>query len=391
MIWPMLAKSYLEIFDVAFAQPMVKLPSASREIAARPCLSAVERLTDSCGIMQHSIFSVPDRNHGYCVDDNARALILMHRLGPARDQRSEQFATTYASFVQHAWNSGRGVFRNFMGYDRRWLEETGSEDSFGRSLWSIGVTADEALGGDLGRWAKHLFDQVAPHALKLISLRARAFALFGAVAMLRASPDHPGARAIIDQFGQQIHASLIAHRRSDWRWFEPVLTYDNARLAEALMRAGVAIGDEMMVADAIDALAWLDRIQTAEDGYFRAVGTEGFGRAYVPPLHYDQQPLEAWASVDAALFAWELTGETRWHAMAMRAWRWYLGENDLCQPMASMISGTCFDGLMRDHANLNMGAESVLAFQLACCAIAQLSGMGAAEGASHAGAGAVAA
>ena len=207
--------------------------------------------------------------------------------------------------------------------------------------------------------------------------------------MLKASPGHAGARAIVDRFGQRIHASLIAHRRSDWRWFEPVLTYDNARLAEALMRAGVTIGDKTMVADAIDALAWLDRIQTAEDGYFRAVGTEGFGRAYAPPLLYDQQPLEAWASVDAARFALELTGEARWHAMAMRAWRWYLGENDLGQPMASIISGTCFDGLMSDGPNLNTGAESVLAFQLACCAIAQFSGMGA-EGASQAETGAVA-
>ena len=389
MIWPRLAEAYLEIFDMASAQRPVRLPVALREPQAEPRLDAVERLTDGCGMMQHSIFSVPDRNHGYCVDDNCRALILMHRMGPARSARSDELATIYASFVQHAWNPDRGAFRNFMSYDRRWLEEVGSEDSFGRSLWSIGVTADEAQRNDLKRWAQHLFDQVAPHALKLTSLRAGAFAILGATSMLRAVPGHAGARRIVEQFGRRLHADLIAYRRPDWRWFEPVLAYDNARLPEALLQAAIVIDDKAMMAAALDAFDWLDEIQTAEGGYFRAVGTESFGRRYAAPMIYDQQPLEAWATVDAAICAHEATGDPRWKATAMRAWRWYLGDNDLGQPLASMVGGMCFDGLMSDRANLNTGAESVLAFQLACCAIARLAGTAGEAGHSEAGAVAV--
>jgi len=389
MIWPRLAEAYLGVFDQARDQAPVRLPVPTRMPQAQPRLDAVERLTDNCGMMQHSIFSVPDRNHGYCVDDNARALILMHRLDAMRDARSEALATIYASFVQHAWNPAVGAFRNFMGYDRRWLEEVGSEDSFGRSLWSIGVTAHEAERNDLRRWARHLFDQVAPHAVKLRFLRAGAFALLGAASMLRVAPDHTGARRIVDQFGRSLHAALLGCRRPDWRWFEPELAYDNARLPEALLLAGRVLGDARMTADAIDAFNWLDAVQTSEEGYFRAVGTESFGRRFAPPMRYDQQPLEAWASVDAALTAFELTGDPRWRASALRAWRWYLGDNDLGHPMASMAGGMCFDGLMSDRANLNTGAESVLAFQLACCAVARLDATRDSAGRSETGAVAV--
>ena len=388
MIWPRLAKAYLEIFDMAVSQHPVRLPVALRRPRAEARLDGVEQLTDSCGMMQHSIFSIPDRNHGYCVDDNARALILMHRLGAARTPRSEGLATIYASFVQHAWNPASGAFRNFMSYDRRWLEEVGSQDSFGRSLWSIGVTAEDAERGDLRRWAQHLFDQVAPHALKLESLRAGAFSLLGAASMLRATPGHAGARLIVERVGERLHRALSEYRRPDWRWFEPVLAYDNARLPEALLLAGQILDDSAMREAALDALDWLDRIQTAKAGHFRAVGTESFGRHFTPPMRYDQQPVEAWASVDAAITAFQATGESRWREMGMRAWRWYLGENDLGAPMASIPDGSCFDGLMTDGPNLNTGAESVLAFQLASCAIARLSGT--VDGAEHSETGAVA-
>ncbi|KRB86412.1 glycosyl transferase family 1 [Sphingomonas sp. Root710] len=388
MIWPRLAKAYLEIFDMAVSQHPVRLPVALRHPRAEVRLDGVEQLTDSCGMMQHSIFSIPDRNHGYCVDDNARALILMHRLGGARSTRSEELATIYASFVQHAWNPGDGAFRNFMSYDRRWLEAVGSQDSFGRSIWAVGVTADEAGRADLRRWAGHLFDQAAPHALKLDGLRSGAFALLGAVSMLKAVPAHANARAIVEHFGRRLHDALVECRRPDWRWFEPVLAYDNARLPEALLLAGQLLANVAMTEDALDALDWLDTVQTAKAGHFRAVGTESFGRAFAPPMIYDQQPLEAWASVDAAITALEVTGDPRWRESAMRAWRWYLGENDLGQPMASIAEGSCFDGLMADRPNLNTGAESVLAFQLACCAIVKISGT--ADGAEHSEAGAVA-
>lgn len=371
MIWARLADAYLDIFDQALTPRPLRLPVTGRGERIQPRLAAVERLTDHCGILQHSVFSVPDRNHGYCVDDNARALILMHRLGDARTERSEALATTYAAFVQHAWNRNCAAFRNFMGYDRRWLEEKGSEDSFGRAFWAVGVTAAEARRPDLRRWARSLFDEVAPHALKLRSLRSLAFATLGAQAMLEGQPGHGPALAIVEQTGQALQAGLRATRTDDWVWFEPTLGYDNPRLAEALLRAGIVLDDSAMQAAGLEALSWLDHIQTSDDGHFRAVGSESFDRPFSPPLPFDQQPLEAWATVDAALTAWQSTCDPYWHGAAQRAWRWYLGENDLGHPIASAADGSCFDGLMRDGVNLNTGAESVLAFQLAACAMAQ--------------------
>lgn len=371
MIWARLADAYLRIFDQAVAPRPLRLPVTGRGNHVQPRLAAVERLTDHCGILQHSVFSIPDRNHGYCVDDNARALILMHRLGDARSERSEALAGIYAAFVQHAWNRDRGVFRNFMGYDRRWLEEKGSEDSFGRAFWSVGVTAAEARRPDLRRWARSLFDEVAPHVLKLRNLRSLAFATLGAQAILEARPGHAPAVAIVEQAAHRLQAGLAATRTPNWIWFEPTLGYDNPRLSEALLRAGMVLDDAVMQASALETLHWLDRVQTSEDGHFRAVGSESFDRPFSLPLPFDQQPLEAWAAVDAALTAWQSTRDPYWHAAAQRAWRWYLGENDLSHPIASTADGSCFDGLMRDGVNLNTGAESVLAFQLAACVMAQ--------------------
>ena len=359
---------------MAHSQRPVRLPVVVRDQPVEPRLDAIEQLSDRCGIMQHSVFSIPDRSHGYCVDDNARALILMHRLGAARSVRSEELATIFAAFVQHAWNGSDGVFRNFMGYDRGWLERVGSQDSFGRALWSVGVTVDEAKQHDLRRWACHLFDDVVPHALKLDCLRSGAFALLGAVSVLRANAGHDGARQIVELFGGRLYEALVETRRADWCWFEPVLAYDNARLPEALLLAGDMMNDRAMVDAALDAFDWLDGVQSSRSGHFRAVGSESFGRHYAPPRPFDQQPLEAWATIDAAITAFAVTADERWRDTAMKAWRWYLGDNDLGLPMASLSGGSCFDGLMSDGINLNTGAESVLSFQLSCCSIARLSG-----------------
>jgi hypothetical protein len=259
-----------------------------------------------------------------------------------------------------------------MGYDRSWLESEGSEDSFGRSLWSIGVTAAEARRADLRGWALHLFDQVAPHALPLGSPRTWAFALLGADAVLDARPGHSVARTLVAEFGKRLKAELDACRRPGWVWFEAVLGYDNARLPEALLRAGKRLGDAAMTVAALEALAWLDDIQTNRQGQFRAVGTDSFGRSFAPPLPFDQQPLEAWATVDAMAVAWRHDGDARWLDAAWRAYRWYLGDNDIGLPMATVADGGCFDGLMSDRANLNQGAESVLSFQFACCGMSRL-------------------
>ena len=374
MTWETVAHRYMAIMQEAVRrQPVriIKRPASEWPVVA-PDLTGVERMTDGCGMIQHSIFSVPDRDHGYCVDDNCRALMLMHRIDGEQSSRADELATVYASFVQHAWNGDTGRFRNFMAFDRGWLESVGSEDSFGRSLWSIGDTAARARKADLRRWALHLFDQVAPHALELGSPRTWAFALLGADAILDAHPGHGVAMRLVRHFGQKLAQRLADARRDDWIWFESVLGYDNARLPEALIRAGARTGNAGWIADGLAAFDWLEMVHTAPDGGFRAVGTESFGREYQGPLRFDQQPLEAWATIDAALATFRITGDARWEAAAVRAYRWYLGANDVGVPVASISDGGCFDGLMSDRVNLNQGAESVLAFQFACCAMASL-------------------
>jgi len=372
MLWSRLAEAYMAAFEDAVRRRPVRLHAPARELTVvAPRLEAVERMTDGCGMIQHSIFAVPDRNHGYCVDDNCRALMLMHRIDGPAASRADALAVTYGAFVQHAWNPERGRFRNFMGFDRAWLEAEGSEDSFGRSLWAIGCTVSEARHIEMRRWALHLFDQVASHVLALAAPRTWAFAMLGAEAVLAAHPDHAVARRLVSDFGQRLHARLREERRPGWTWFESVLAYDNARLPEALLRAGTRLKNDAMVADALAALEWLDAMQTNGDGQFRAVGTDSFGRAYAQPLPFDQQPLEAWATVDANLLAHELTGEARWLDSAWRAYGWYLGQNDLELPMATQGDGGCFDGLMSDRVNLNQGAESILAYQFSCVAMAR--------------------
>lgn len=371
MIWEKLAASYLEIARQAVAKKPVRLAqtrglsaAATRELH-RPRLEAIEGMSDGCGIIQHSIFAVPDRQHGYCVDDNCRALMLMHRVDD-HQVRADELARIYASFVQHAWNGSRGRFRNFMAFDRSWLEEEGSEDSFGRSVWTIGVTVAEARQRDLRHWALALFDQVAANSLDLNAPRTWAFALLGADAVLSAHPDHPIARHLVTEYAGRLHALLKRERRDDWNWFEPSLAYDNARLPEALLRGAVFLGDDAMRADALAAFDWLDGMQTNESDQFRAVGTDSFGRPYEKPLPFDQQPLEAWATVDAAIYAHGITGDDRWLETAWRAYAWYLGANDLGIPIATPATGGCYDGLMSDRVNLNQGAESILAYQFAC-------------------------
>lgn len=375
-LWRKFAETYVEICDEAMRKKPVRLQPhrARHQELVSPRLEAIERMTDGCGIIQHSIFSIPDRNHGYCVDDNCRALMLMHRMDEAAADRADQLATIYASFVQHAWNGALGRFRNFMGYDRSWLEAEGSEDSFGRSLWSIGCTVAEARSLEMRRWALHLFDQVAPHALQLGSPRTGAFAILGAAAVLSVHPDHALARKLVADFGERLLSCLRRERRDDWVWFESVLAYDNARLPEAVMRAGVLLRNDAMLQEGLASLAWLDDMQKNSDGQFRAVGTDSFMLAYAKPLPFDQQPLEAWATVEAMQFAYEVTGEARWTDAAWRAHSWYLGNNDLDLPMATSGDGGCFDGLMSDRVNLNQGAESILAYQFSCVAMARASG-----------------
>lgn len=373
MIWSRSAEAAMIQIAAAIAARPSRIAVPERSMAPlAPDLRAVIRMSDSTGMLQHAIFAIPDRRHGYCIDDNARALILMSAAEGIDPVERERWASIYAAFLQYAWNPERRRFRNFMAFDRQWCEDVGSEDSNGRTLWALGVTARDADSRRLREWAIALFDTSASLAFELGSPRARAFAILGAVAILEAHPAHKLASAILKRFPDELVMLLDTWRQPGWTWFESVLAYDNARLPEALLRAGHALGRADLVARGIETLAWLADQQTAPAGHFRAVGSESFGRPYAPPLPFDQQPLEAQATVEACEAAFRATGDRRWLDEAERAYRWFLGANDLDLPLAD-DAGACFDGLCPTGLNRNQGAESILALQLASCVISGLS------------------
>ncbi|MEC3948304.1 glycosyltransferase family 4 protein [Sphingobium sp. HWE2-09] len=371
MIWSELARNVERLLSEARAiQPARLIPRRSYDILA-PDLSAVLRMSDATGMFQHGILSVPDRRHGYCIDDNARALILMSQMPALDDKLRDQWMTTYAAFVQYAWNPDRSSFRNFMAFDRSWCEDAGSEDSCGRAVWSLGVTARDAQFEKHRRWAMALFDHSMVAHRALGSPRSKAFLILGASAILDASPGHGLAREMIGTLSADL--MTLHATKSEWTWFEDVLAYDNARLPQALLLAGQHLGDKRIIDRGVATLDWLTDKQTAPEGHFRAIGTESFGRAFGHPLPFDQQPLEAQASVEAAATAYGVTKDARWLSVADNAYRWFLGQNDNHMPLATVADGGCYDGLTPHGVNENQGAESILALQLASCAMNAMS------------------
>jgi glycosyltransferase involved in cell wall biosynthesis len=379
-LWSRLADRYLDVFaSVRVSRPPPRAANAEPRSFApdalpRPALAGVRRMTDAVGMLQHSVFDVPDRNHGYCVDDNARALLLMHRLRGVglHSAETEALAETYSAFVHHAWNDGAGRFRNFMAYDRTWLEDVGSDDSVARAWWSVAVTASEAGSPALRRWARHLAEKIAPHLDSFTALRTYAFLVLGLTSLVRADPGLERERQLLERLARGLAGVLGGRETPGWCWFEDGLTYDNARLPEALLRAGQVLDDESLTTAGLRSLDWLCGQQTGVGGVFRAVGTGNFGRPCTVDDPFDQQPLEAAATVDACAAAFAATGEGRWLAEARRAFDWFLGKNDLGVALADPATGDCYDGLTPHGPNLNRGAESVLSFQLALCALLSL-------------------
>lgn len=357
LTWPHFARASFDVIAQVQARSRSQLLHMPR--IATP--AGAMRLVDDVGMAQHSIFSIPDRRHGYCIDDNCRALILANR----SQGRFADCVETFAAFVQHAWNPDRGAFRNFMAFDRRWLEEAGSEDSNGRTLWALGATIAEGRNASLQLWAETLFEQAAPAMSGWTSPRAMAFAVLGADLALSARPQLQAARHVLTYGAKRLTAFYEQVSKVDWCWFESVLAYDNARLAEALIRAGERLNDAKMTAKGLEALEWLDARQTAPAGHFRPVGSRGFGLSELPPLPFDQQPVDAWATVDAADAAFDATQDAKWVGVAHRAFAWFFGANDRGVPVAKVETGSCFDGITPTGTNLNEGAESVLAFHLA--------------------------
>jgi glycosyltransferase involved in cell wall biosynthesis len=382
MTWQQTAENYLAVFEATRVPvQMATLPRAdpiddddqSKAFAIpKMRIEHFLSLCDSTGILQHAVHCVPDRAHGYCVDDNARALLLANSLSAAGDAKlSEETVSHFAAFIQHAWNSDVRRFRNFMSYDRRWLEDRGSEDSHGRTLWALGECAGKDADPSRRRWAAALFKAALPSVEEFSSPRAWAFALLGLDAYCaRVGEDHFASR-MRAQLADRLMSVLAATETTDWVWFEDLLAYDNARLPQALIQTGLATDTAAYVKAGLRSLRWLMSIQTAPSGDFRPVGTTSFGIHRQKPEVFDQQPVEAAATISACFAAWRADDGPEWLVAATRVFTWFLGENDLQTALIDPETGSCSDGLHPDRPNENKGAESVLSYLLSLVEIRQ--------------------
>jgi glycosyltransferase involved in cell wall biosynthesis len=374
MIWPVVARRYLESFAraredrIRRPRPALAVQTLDKRSPELPLLNLnhLRRMTDDTGMVQHASYTVPNYREGYAADDNARALIVAVLLEEGGEEyhsrEAPALASRYLAFLWNAFNPATHRFRNFLSYDRRWLEKTGSEDCHGRSLWGLGTVIGRTEQPGLRGAAAQLFEAALPAVETLTNLRAWAFALLGIQDYLMRFSGDRAAQNLRKDLTERLLASLHHRRGADWPWFEDRLTYCNAILPHALLLCGHAMARNDMVGVALQSLEWLADLQRAAQGHFVPIGSNGFYPRGSERARFDQQPVEAQAMVSACLAAQTVTGQGHWGQEAQRAFDWFLGRNDPRLSVYDSATGGCRDGLHPDRANLNQGAESTLAF-----------------------------
>jgi glycosyltransferase involved in cell wall biosynthesis len=373
MFWPRVAERYLASFARASKRHADERRNVfqAKTLAARPAelpetsLVHLGALTDDTGVLQHARFNVPRYEDGYCLDDNARALRLMALLEDARHSDPaavRRLGSRYLAFVNHAFDPKHGRFRNFMSYPRTWLEEVGSEDSHGRALWALGTVVGHSEVAGWKGLGRDLFHAALPAAASFTSPRAWAFTLLGVDEYLVAFEGDSGVETIRTQLAERLLRLLPRAEHGAWPWFEDSVTYENARLCQALIVSGRWMHDEEMILAGVQSLRWLATVQRSSDGYFAPVGSNGFYRRGGEKAEFDQQPVEAHATVSACIEAARVTGDRSWLAEARRAFDWFLGQNQNQIALYDPATGGCRDGLHADRRNENQGAESTLSY-----------------------------
>jgi hypothetical protein len=373
MIWSEVAQHYLRLFrDVRrerTTRPRVyrvkTLHTTTSMELPYPKLDHLRVLTDDTGILQHARFDIPDRDHGYCTDDNARALIVALQAQQVLSEKENErgaLAPRYLSFLQQAFNEDNGRFRNFMSYDRKWQEEEGSEDSHGRAMWALGQTVLDSPFQGMAAAAMALFERALPRAIELISPRAMAYSILGIESYLRRFGGATDVRRAYTLLAERLHEGFVLRGVADWPWPEEILTYANGLLPHALIAAGTRLGRQEMLDTGLQSLDWLTRIQLDPKGHFVPVGNRGWFNRGGAPARFDQQPIEVEHMVEAALAAFRATDDQRWLDEARRCFEWFLGRNDLGQAVCDHATGGCRDGLQPEGLNQNQGAESTLAW-----------------------------
>jgi len=378
MTWPSVARQYVDAFVRALGNDTRRRRTSfeAQTLASRPAgwpeidLRHLRTLTDDTGILQHAAFSVPRYEDGYCLDDNARALLLVTFLEEAGSDDPvavRALASRYLGFVSYAFDRSSGRFRNFLSYGRQWLEPQGSEDSHGRAIWALGAVVGRANDPGRHSLAGDLFHAALPAVTTFTSPRAWAYALLGIDEYLHAFQGDSSVEALREDLTTRLFDLFQRSSGRDWSWFEDSVTYCNARLSQALIVSGARMRRTEIVEAGLRSLEWLVSLQLSEHGDFAPIGCNGFLARGGAPAPFDQQPVEAYTVTSACLTAYGVNGDIRWKERAARAFDWFLGQNVLQQWLYDPSTGGCRDGLHADRTNRNQGAESTLSFLMALC------------------------
>lgn len=380
MIWSRVAEQYADAFrktrqattvkprQSVTATVRLKSPAHAPRLPRRElpplALDHLWRLTDSTGIFQHASHDVPNLAEGYCTDDNARALtlmVLLEDLGLESPQTSRA-AATYAAFLGYAFEPTSGRFRNFLGFDRRWLDDAGTDDCLGRAVVALGTCIGRSRRPGLQRWAMNYFEPAIRAVAATTSPRAWALAIIGIQEYLRRLHGDRLAAETRRSLTDRLLTLARENAAADWPWFEDIVAYENARPCQALILSGRWTGNEPALHAGLEMLEWLSSIQVSPLGRFSPVGCRGFLRRGAAAAAFDQQPIEAQATISACIEAFHAVGDSVWLERAWTAFDWFHGHNVLGVALCDPRTGGCRDGLLEDRANENQGAESTLAY-----------------------------
>lgn len=355
----------METADISLLEPSlfttVDLPDVN--------FSHIRNLTDDTGMIQHAIFTIPNRKEGYCIDDNARALLLAVWAGKDKNHRElERLLPVYLSFI-HYMQTDKGCFRNFMDYRKHCPEDQGSEDSFGRTMMALGYLVREGLSDSLTKTAAEIFMKAWPYTGQLVSLRGMANTIIGICQFIHFNyPDDLRKNSVVSLADKMV-SEYEKNKTAGWNWFEPVLAYDNAILPLALLHAYELTGDETYFAVATEAMEFLES-NVFHNGILRPIGNNGWCKKGGKPARFDQQGIDAMAMVLYYQQAFRVTRDKDCLAKMIDSYQWFLGANDLGLSLYDPSTGGCADGLHAGGINLNQGAESTLAYWISHIAVA---------------------
>jgi len=385
MVWSNIAHLYINSFQEAreiaakkiYPVPQLRTLNDQRMELPEFNLNHLKNLTDSVGIFQHSRFSIPRYSEGYCLDDNARALLfttLLDDLGIA-DEETYRLASIYSAFIEYSFNKKKNRFRNFMNFERKWMEEAGSDDSQGRAIWALGTVIGKSSRKHLQIWATQLFNETIGIIPELTSPRAWAFGLLGINEYLQTMSGDRLVLNIRDELVNKLIQLYSNVATQDWKWFENYLTYDNAKISQALIVSGYNMKNSQVVEIGLESLKWLIELQLNEKRYFSPIGSDGWYVKGEKKARFDQQPVSTCDAILACAEAYRITGDEEWYNLSKSIFEWFFGKNDLGLLLYDASTGGCYDALQVDRVNLNQGAESTLSFLISLAEIYRIENM----------------